>query len=201
GAAVDPASGVLYVPSVSLPWVLQAVKGADADLPLAYFGDYIGESIRAPEGPQGLPINKPPYGRVTAIDLNTGEHKWMRPMGEGPRRHPALRHLNLPPLGWPNRTFVVRTPSLLLAVQEGPSVQKGFSRSQTAAHFFRWNRDPSLVALDPLSGNRIAKIRLPGNATGAPITYRAQGNQYIAVPIGGCSLRAELIVLRLPNER
>ena len=199
GAAVDPASGTMYVPSVSLPWVLQAVKGSDAGLPQRYLGDYVGESIRSPTGPHDLPINKPPYGRVTAIDLNTGNHKWMRPMGEGPRQHPALRHLNLPKLGWPARTFVIRTPSLLLAVQEGPSAKKKVT--PTAFETFRWNRDPALIAMDPRSGDQIAKVALPGNASGAPITYLAGGQQYIAVPIGGSSLRAELVVLRLPRTR
>lgn len=50
-------------------------------------------------GPQGLPLFKPPYKRVTALDLNTGDRVWMQPHGDGPRNHPALQHLNLPPLG------------------------------------------------------------------------------------------------------
>ena len=120
-------------------------------------------------------------------------------MGEGPRQHPALRHLNLPKLGWPARTFVIRTPSLLLAVQEGPSAKKKVT--PTAFETFRWNRDPALIAMDPRSGDQIAKVALPGNASGAPITYLAGGQQYIAVPIGGSSLRAELVVLRLPRTR
>ena len=106
----------------------------------------------------------------------------------------------MPRLGWPDRTFVVRTPSLLLAVQEGPSIRKGFSPGNNALLSYRWNRDPSLVALDPATGDLIAKVPLPGNASGAPITYRAKGQQYVAVPTGGCSLRAELISLRLPTR-
>jgi hypothetical protein len=59
------------------------------------------------------------YGRITAIDLNTGEHLWMRPIGDGPRDHPALQHLKLPQLGWPYRSFVLLTESLLFVAQEG----------------------------------------------------------------------------------
>ena len=69
-------------------------------------------------GPDQLPITKPPYGRITAIDLTTGEHKWMIPHGTGPREHPRLVGLNLPDLGWPSRGFVLATKSLLFAVQE-----------------------------------------------------------------------------------
>ena len=61
---------------------------------------------------------KPPYGRITAIDLNTGEHKWMQPVGDGPRDHPTLRHLDLPPLGWAQRNFPLLTQSLLFAASQ-----------------------------------------------------------------------------------
>ena len=59
-------------------------------------------------GPRGLPLFKPPYGRITAIDLNRGEHRWMVANGDGPRDHPAIKHLNLPPLGNPGRTAPAR---------------------------------------------------------------------------------------------
>jgi quinoprotein glucose dehydrogenase len=77
-----------------MPHWLKRAEGADA--PYAYYGNiynYLG-------GPRGLPLTKPPYGRITAIDLNTGEHAWMKPVGSGPRDHPALSELALPPLGW-----------------------------------------------------------------------------------------------------
>jgi quinoprotein glucose dehydrogenase len=56
-------------------------------------------------GPRGLPLTKPPYGRITAIDMNRGEHVWMIANGDGPRHHPLLKHLNLPPLGQAGRPF------------------------------------------------------------------------------------------------
>ena len=60
-------------------------------------------------GPQGLPLVKPPYGRLTAIDLNRGEIAWQVPHGDGPRDHPAIKHLNLGPLGSPGRRSAART--------------------------------------------------------------------------------------------
>jgi quinoprotein glucose dehydrogenase len=84
GATLDPETGVIYIPSVSVPWI-----GRD---------NYKRppESSLYMEGPQGLPMVKPPYGRITAIDMNSGDHLWMVPNGEGPRDHPLLKDLNLP---------------------------------------------------------------------------------------------------------
>ena len=194
GAAVDPESGVLYVPSITFPFVLTLAKLPD-EAPYRYHGDPLAPAF----GPQGLFLTKPPYGRVTAIDLNTGEHVWMRAMGRGPRDHPALADLDLPELGWPFRTFVLRTASLLLATQEGLLVPRGMSPRANAVELTTQNLEPSLRALDPATGEIIAEIPIPGNVSGAPITYLANGQQYIAIPIGGASQKAELIALRLPE--
>ena len=66
-----------------------------------------------PTGPQGLPLFKPPYGRLVAIDLNKGEIKWTVANGDGPRDHPAIKDLNLPPLGNPGRVGPLVTKSLV----------------------------------------------------------------------------------------
>ncbi len=193
GAAVDPAKGVLFVPSISGPAILKVSAGSHS----AYV--YTGILQFGPDGPQGLPLVKPPYGRVTAIDLNTGEHLWMRPVGDGPRNHPALQHLNLPPLGWPYRSFVVLSKSLLFVAQEGPvSGLRGISPRGNAIELETKVQDPALLALDPNDGHLIAKIPLPGNATGTPLTFTARGKQYIVIPIGGASQPAELLALSLP---
>src|SRR6185436_15722571 len=71
-------------------------------------------------GPRGLPLLKPPYGRVTAIDLNRGEIAWMKPNGDGPRNHPELRSLGLPPLGQPGRAAPLVTKTLLFLAEGDP---------------------------------------------------------------------------------
>jgi quinoprotein glucose dehydrogenase len=194
GAAFHPDTGLLYVPSVTLPSILTLQEAYISGVGSAYVGTV---SMRF-RGPSGLPLLKPPYGRLTAIDLHTGEHRWMRPMGEGPRRHPALGHLNLPPLGSPRRSFVLGTKALLFVAQEGIMRDRGFSPRGNALELSLENYEPSLLALDLATGDLIAQIALPGNATGSPMTYQVDGKQYIVVPIGGASLPAELVALSLP---
>ena len=117
-AAVDPETGILYIPSRNQATVIPLyapdpalgatvayTHGAPEDQRLALRG-----AIRpTPSMPQGLPLLKPPYSRVTAIDLNTGEHLWWVPTGNGDRyrNHPRLRHLNLPPLGGDKRPLAL----------------------------------------------------------------------------------------------
>ena len=126
GAAFHPDTGLLYVPSVTLPSILTLREASISGVGSIYVGTV---SMRF-RGPSGLPLIKPPYERLTAIDLHTGEHRWMRPLGEGPRRHPTLAHLNLPPLGSPQRGFVLATQSLLFVAQEGLLRDGGFPTGQ-----------------------------------------------------------------------
>ena len=192
GAAVDSEKGILYVPSITSPFILRIQFAADNP-----HYDYTGYFEYGPIGPQGLPLMKPPYGRITAIDLNTGEHLWMSPVGEGPRNHAAIRHLNLPRLGWDRRIFPLLTQSLLFAGQEGLTWSRGDSPIGAASETNSRNADPYLRVFDPDTGEELAQIPLPGNATGAPITYMVAGQQYIVVPIGGASQPAELVALTL----
>ena len=185
GAAVNPQSGVLYVPSRTRPSIHRLTPIADSTA----FSRYGGSSQIGLQGPQGLPLPKPPYGRLTAIDLNTGDHLWVRPIGRGPRDHPALRHLKLEQdLGWPVRTFVIATPPLLLTASGQPR--------ETGDYFVE--AEAHLKALNPATGLELTRIELPANATGAPLSYLANGRQYIAVPVGG-DLPSELVVLALPQ--
>ena len=193
GAAVNPETGMLYVPSYSLPTIM-TVNQSEEDAPYAYTGRFAyGPTIM-----DGLPVIKPPYGRITAIDLNTGEHAWMSPVGDGPRNHPALEGLDLPPLGWDRRTFPLLTKSLLFAAQMGIVLDRKVSDRGNAMTYDSEINEAFLRAFDPDTGELVAEIPIPGNATGNPMTYMAGGRQYIAVPIGGASERAELVVLSVP---
>ncbi len=186
GAAADPETGILYVPSITnamwLDLKTPPSRKATVDFKIGSSGDHV-------DGPRDLPITKPPYGRVTAIDLNTGEHKWMVPHGDGPRDHPALRGLNLPPLGLHRRVYTTVTKTLLLTVQEG-----SWFSSKVPKH------TPKLRAWDKATGRLLAEVELPKNAhaTGAPITYMAGGKQYFAIPTGGGVFPQQLIALSLP---
>ena len=107
-------TGILYVPSENaysiMKYVTPDAEGANLDLTQ---GGFNTPSLM----PQGLPLFKPPYSRVTAIDLNTGDHAWMQPNGDGNRfrNHPRLRALNLPPVGGDGRGGPVLTKTLLVS--------------------------------------------------------------------------------------
>ena len=116
GAALDPETGRLYVTSRTLPFVTRLISARRiaADPSIA-----TSPILKPLFGPEGLPLFKPPFGRIVAIDLNTGEHAWTVPLGEGPRKHPLLAALDLPRLGSSRRGFPLVTRTLLFAAQEG----------------------------------------------------------------------------------
>jgi quinoprotein glucose dehydrogenase len=184
GASADPETGILYVPSITNPMWLQLEKPTS---PTATVDFKIGDSGEKVDGPRGLPLSKPPYGRITAIDLNTGDHRWMTPLGDGPRDHPALQGLNLPRLGLWRRGYTITTKTLLLTLQEG-----SWFSSEPPPY------PPRLRAFDKATGELLAEIDVPAHATGAPITYETGGKQYLAFPAGGGIFPPELITLSLP---
>ncbi len=194
GAAVDPGKGIIYIPSYTYPAVITLNKAADPKADYAYTGSL----AFGPDGPRGLSLLKPPYGRITAIDLNTGDHKWMQPVGDGPRDHPTLRHLDLPPLGWAQRNFPLLTQSLLFAATQAQWDVTGNSPRGNAIEVTFEDQNPFLWAFDPDNGQLVSRTALPSNAQGAPITYMADGKQFIVIPIGGANRPAELIALSLP---
>jgi quinoprotein glucose dehydrogenase len=152
-------------------------------------------------GPQRLPLFKPPFGRLVAIDLNTGDHAWTVPLGEGPRRHPLLAPLGLPRLGSPRRGFPLVTGTLLFAAQEGRPT--GVRRAHDRPWVQVWTYatvEPTLEVFDKTTGELLAQVELPGNAQGALMTYMVRGRQYIVVPVGGANLPAELVALGLPDR-
>ncbi len=185
GAAFDPETGMLYVPSVNAFSVMRyrpPQPGENATLTVV---ELRGAGSSRPEMPQGLPLFKPPYSRMTAIDMNTGEHVWMTPTGNGNRirHHPKLRDLDLPPVGGDaNRAGPLLTKTLLIY-------------SLTAGGT---NDSPRIVAYDKATGQEIASVDLPGGALGSPMTYMLGGRQYIAVTVGGARVPS-LIALALPQ--
>ena len=184
GAGVDPETGLLYVPSQNNFTVMKyhtpdAADGGNLRLTQESFGS---TGIR-PEMPRGLPLLKPPYSKITAIDLNVGEHAWMQPNGDGDRlrNHELLRDLDLPPLGGDGRGGPVLTRTLLISALNAGGTEGG----------------PRLVARDKATGVIVGSVDLPARALGTPMTYMYEGAQYIALTIAGEV--PELIALRLPS--
>ena len=185
GAAVDPVSGFMYVPSrnaFSVHKLSPPEPGLDSNLL------YMQGVGRNPTMPDGLPLFKPPYSRITAIDMNKGEHAWMVPAGNGDRirSSPRLKGLSLPPLGG-DSTFsgpLLTKTLLIYALTTGGSGGGG----------------PRLVAYDKATGQELASASLPGIAIGTPMTYLANGKQYIAITVQGRTPSdiPELVALALP---
>jgi quinoprotein glucose dehydrogenase len=152
---------------------------------------------------QGVPLWKPPYGRITAIDLNTGDHRWMAPLGDLAKDNPVLRRLGLTSVGRPARGHLLLTKTLLIVGQEGSTRREentprevSDQRGLTAGLNFEVH-DPALVAYDKSTGKLVGEVPLPRNATAAPMTYLLNGKQYIVLATGGANLPAELIALSL----
>ncbi len=188
GGAADP-RGWLYVPSKTSPKGFGLKKVTSPTSTTRY-----SPTSFNPQGPAGLPLIKPPYGRITAIDMNTGEHRWITPVGPGPVDHPLLRDMELPALGWDTRIFVLATPTLLMAATEPPNSIRRFS----SAYYI----DPEkyLSAYDLNDGHFIARTALPANARGNPMSYAVDGRQYVVVPTGGGRGEAtEFIALAIPK--
>lgn len=185
GAAVDPETGMIYIPSRNAHATLRL---ANTDPKLNGNLLYIQSPGRGPAMPEGLPLFKPPYSRITAIDMNTGTHAWMVPAGNGDRirNHSRLKSLNLPPLGG-DSTFsgpLLTRTLLIYALTAGGS-----------------NGGPRLVAYDKATGRELASADLPAAAIGTPMTYLVDGRQFIAVTVQGRSSTdvPELIALALPS--
>ena len=178
-SAFDPETGIVYVPSRTQLQVLALSKNPDSDIDLSQ-----GFGVRAPRV-QGLEIVKPPYGRVTAIDMNSGEHMWWIANADTPERiknHPLLEGIDIPRTGIPTRSGVLLTKTLLF-VGEGTG-------GAGASPIFR--------AVDKITGQILFELDLPDNQTGLPFTYEHEGKQYLAMFVGGSGNPAELVAYALP---
>ena len=150
---------------------------------------------------QGLPLAKPPYAQITAIDLNKGDQVWMVPNGEGPRNHPLLKPLNLPWLGNPGRSAPLVTRTLLFVGEGDPIMSSLGSR-------LRPEMPPSLApgaggrkfrAYNKATGAILWESELPAGTTGAPMAYMFEGKEYVLVAIGSREPHsAGFVALSLP---
>ena len=163
GAAFDPETGMLYVPSMTNPFVANLIPGDPKQTNLRY----VASTRELIQGPRGLPLVKPPYGRITALDLNRGELKWTVANGDGPRFHPELKALNLPPLGQSVRAAPLVTKALLF-VTEGDQIN-----TRTPPN----GGGKKIRAYAKASGQVLWETQLEAGSTGTLMTYLHKGKQ------------------------
>lgn len=186
GASMDPVTQTLYIPSQNRPIGMSLVAPPSGTSSWPYVISYDDTS-----GPQGLPINKPPYRRITAINLNSGEHSWQIPFGKGPTDHPAIAHLNLGELGTlfndvVNEGGILITDSLLISyLASKDEIGEDETGSVLRAH-------------DKTTGALLAALPIPQRLHGAPMSYMHEGRQYLAIAAGGRNDDAQLVVYSLP---
>ncbi len=191
GGSLDPETGILYQYSftniVSLGLVndpersdMDFIRGRPAGV----------NPILTQLSIQGLPLVKPPWGRISAVDLNTGEILWQVPHGETPdnvRNHPALQGVTIPRTGRSGRIGTLITETLVVAGEAGvfttPSGAEG----------------AMLRAYDKTTGSNVGEVFMPAGQTGSPMSYLHQGKQYIVLAIAGGEYPGELIAFRLPE--
>jgi quinoprotein glucose dehydrogenase len=137
---------------------------------------------------QGLPLVKPPYGRITALDMNRGELVWQIAHGDTAdniKNHPALKGLNIPRTGRQGRIGVLTTRTLVIAGEGGTITQPDGRRGAL------------LRAYDKATGKDAGAVYLPAPQTGSPMTYMVNGRQHIAVAISAGGYGAELLAFRV----
>ncbi len=194
GSSVDPETGILYVASQRGHTVISLVPGGESrrssprcpppvEEECTSNATYVSMGPGGIRGPQGLPLLKPPYGAITAIDLKTGDQLWRIPNGDTPesvKSHPALQGVNLPNTGKRAHANILTSKTLLFY---------GEGRGQ----------EPLLHVVDKLTGDEITRIELPATTNTAPMSYLHEGKQYIVLAVAGPGVEAELVALALPE--
>jgi quinoprotein glucose dehydrogenase len=193
---------------VTAPITAAANAAADGDQPPAAAGRGARGGGAAPAGGggggaaagegggglsvQGLPLNKPPYGRITALDMNKGTLVWQIPHGDTADNIKATFQrlgINYPArTGRQGRIGVLTTKSLVIAGEGGFVVTANGKRGAL------------LRAYDKATGKDAGSVYMPAPQTGSPMTYMLNGRQYISLAIGGAGFNAEIITFRLPAE-
>src|SRR5215469_7074707 len=202
GGSYDPETHIAYIPSQKALTAIGLVPPEGGRSDMRYIsgsaaprtGRGAGGGGGEGAGPgltvEGLPLDKPPYAQITAIDLNKGDIVWQVAHGETPdniRNNPALKGVNIPRTGRPGVFGVLVTKTLVISGERGtfttPSGEKG----------------AMLRAYDKATGKDVGAVFMPAGQTGTPMTYMLGGKQYIVVAIAGQGFPAELIAFKLPG--
>ncbi|HQZ38172.1 MAG TPA: PQQ-binding-like beta-propeller repeat protein [Vicinamibacterales bacterium] len=194
GGSLDPETNYLYIFSNTNPTALGLAPGDGVKSDMLFVRGFASDPTDKSGRPafpntnvQGLPLIKPPYGRITALDLNEGTMAWQIAHGETPdviKNHPALKGLNLPRTGRQGRIGVLTTKTLVIAGEGGVnSTPQG--------------RGAMLRAYNKATGDEVGAVYMPAAQTGSPMTYRLNGEQYITVSVSAPGVAGELIAYRL----
>ena len=189
GGSLDPETGIAYLYSytqvVSLG-LINDPERSDMDFIRGRAGEV--STADATLNIDGIPIIKPPWGRITAIDFNKGEILWQVAHGETPdhiRNHPRLQGVTLSRTGRVGRIGTLVTETLVIAGEGGtvttPSGEQG----------------AMLRAYDKATGEEVGEIYMPAPQSGSPMTYVLDGAQYIVVAVSGGGVAGELLAFRL----
>lgn len=195
GGALDPETNILYIFSNMAYGAFGNVPAdpkvtdqamAPGVLPAPGATSRRGQRLTV----QGLPLLKPPYGRITALDLNKGEKVWQVAHGETPdevRNSPVLKGMTIPRTGSQGKVGTLVTKTLVVAgdgtVTTGEDGVKG-----------GWLR-----AYDKATGREVGQVRMSHRATGSPMTYSVDGKQYVAISMTTPGSPGELVAYRLPG--
>jgi len=186
GGSFDPETGMLYVFSNTLTRLISLVKGeqrSDMDWINGAGGGDTGGGLTV----QGLPLVKPPWGRITAFDLTKGTMVWQVAHGDTldvVTNHPMLKGVTIPRTGRIGPIGTLTTKTLVI------SGESGFTATPTG-------RGAKLYAYDKATGKEVANIFMPAPQTGSPMTYMLGGKQYLIVAISGAGFPAELIAYKV----
>lgn len=183
-AVADPITGILYVTSQTAcsSRIIAPSQERDAMLELptgTTFAEYAALRTAPVRGPQGLPMYRPPYSRITAIDMNTGEHLWMIPVGDTPdriRNHPALAGVDVGNTGTGQLAPMTATATMLLYA--------GLGSDET----------PYLFAVDKMTGRELGRVEVPARSNYGMMSYVHNGKQYVMLQTG-----SKLTAVSLPD--
>jgi quinoprotein glucose dehydrogenase len=184
GAVADPESGIMYVSTAATLGILGMVSDQDRS------NMNFVQRRESLDGPFGLPLLGPPWGSITALDLNTGKVLWKIANGGTPdwiTNHEKLAGVDLPPTGHQERSGLLVTKSLLFA-------------GEGAGLYAMWGGGSMFRAHDKRTGEVLAEVDLGVNQSGVPMTYSINGKQYIVVAAGAPNHAGELVALALAEE-
>ena len=189
GGSYDPETSILYVFSHTLTRAVRLASNpqrSDMNFIMVGGGRDVGGGLTV----RGLPLVKPPYGQISAINLNTGAIVWQVPHGETPdavRDHPALKGVNVPKTGRIGPLGTLTTRALVI------SGESGFSTLPSG------QRGARLFAYDKATGAVAGTVFMPAPQTGTPMTYLLNGKQYLVLAVGGGTYPAEILAYTLPS--